>query len=398
VWLVVAAAAIWGLGHAASGQAAQVLVLGRAGHVRVQAQPLPGWVTAGPITGEVARARHKPPRVNIFVALLRLRERGEISDSAYADHVASLRAALGALRQLRGTPAAELGAVLQNLRDIAAGGLLIPGRLPALFLTLDRNRQWWTSGTVPAANQIINFAGSEIDWEYYPGQGLELQELANFFKADWLFTHGPGYDHYARGAALLDELIPLASHRAGGLTWEYYFNFDGGAPPWTSAMSQGTALEALTDAYKAVGDSRYLVIAGQALAVLTASPARGGVDVRTPRGIRFVQYSFDPSRRDEIINAFLQTLIGLRDYAEVSENALAWQLFNAGNAEAEHEVPFYDTGRWSLYQPGVLDSIDYHQLVTGFLEQLCSEVQARVYCTTAAHFRRYLRHPPPEVG
>jgi hypothetical protein len=333
----------------------------------------------------------------VIDVLGRLRDRGDISASAYQGYAASMRAALASLKQLRGTPARELGAVIQNLRAMAASRTLTSGRLPALFMTLDRNRQWWTSQSVPAANQIINFAGSEIDWEYYPGQGLELQELANFFKANWLFTHGSGHNNYQRGSALLSDLMRLATHRAGGTSWEYFFNFDGGAPPWISAMSQGTGLEALANAFTATGNRTYLSIASHALPVLRTSPGRG-VAVRTRRGIRFVQYSFDPARRDEVINAFLQTLIGLRAYAQASGDQIAWHLFNAGDAEARHEVPSFDTGRWSLYQPGVLDSLSYHQLVTGFLHQLCSAVHARVYCVAAAHFQAYMNHPPPGVS
>jgi hypothetical protein len=335
--------------------------------------------------------------VGVIDVLGRLRDHGDISSSTYQADAASMRAALAARGQLGGTAARELGAVIANLRAIASSGMLTPGRLRVLFMTLDRNRQWWTSQPVPADNQIINFAGSEIDWEYYPGQGLELQELANFFKADYLFTHGSGHNNYGRGTALLSELIPLASHRAGGVSWEYFFDFDGGSPPWISAMSQGTGLEALTDAYTATGNRTYLSIAHQALPVLRTAPGRG-VNVRTRRGIRFVQYSFDPARRDEVLNAFLQTLIGLHAYAQASGDSVAWHLFNAGDAEARHEVPFFDTGRWSLYQPGVLDSISYHELVTGFLHQLCSIVHAQVYCTTAAHFQRYTNHPPPGVS
>jgi hypothetical protein len=371
-------------------------VLGRDGRVGVQYQPLPASTTTAPTSATAARARRKPKRVDIFGALARLRQRGEISSSTWAGDVEVLRVALAELKHLRGTPAAELGAVIRNLREIAGSGLLIPSRLPALFLTLDRNRQWWASGPVPGANQIVNFADSEIDWEYYPGQGLELQELANFFKADWLFTH-PGSAHYGDGQKLLSEMIPLASRRAGGLAWEYFFNFDGGSPPWVSAMAQATGLEALADAYNATGNRIYLSIAGQALPVLRRSPGRG-VAVPTSRGIRFVQYSFAPSRRDEVINAFLQTLIGLRVYARASGDPIAWQLFNAGNAEAQHEVPSFDTGRWSLYQPGVLDSISYHELVTGFLQRLCLATQAPAYCVTAGHFQRYLKHPPPGVS
>jgi hypothetical protein len=45
----------------------------------------------------------------------------------------------------------------------------------------------------------------------------------------------------------------------------------------------------------------------------------------------------------------------------------------------------------------VPDTRDYHSLVTQFLQQLCSRTHARIYCTTAAHFERYLKHPPPGV-
>lgn len=397
LWLAAATAAVWGLGHAASGRAAQVLVLGADGHVRTQSQPLPPWAAAPPPRISVVHSTRRRRQINIFDALKRLQESGGISTTSYQGYVASLRAALAALKRLRGTPARELGAVLANLRAMAAGRALNPWRLPALFMTLDRNREWWTTQPVPGANQIINFAGSQIDWEYYPGQGIELQELANFFKISWLFTHGPASDHYQRGSSLLSEMLGLATRRAGGITWEYFFNFDGGVPPWTSAMSQGTAIEALANAYTALGNPKYLSIAHQALPVLRTSPPLG-VDVRTRRGIRFVQYSFDPPRRHEVINAFLQTLVGLHDYAQASGDPIAWHLFNAGNTEAEHEVPFFDTGSWSFYQPGVLDSVSYHQLVTGFLNQLCSIVHAPVYCTTAAHFERYMKHPPPGVS
>jgi len=180
----VATAAIWGLGHAASGHAAQVLVLGADGKVRTQEQPLPAWTAVPPPRVPLVHSTRRHRRVGVIDVLTRLRNRGDISTSAYQSDAASMRAALAAVKRLRGTPERELGAVIGNLRGIAGSRMLTPGRLPALFMTLDRNVQWWTSQAVPGANQIVNFAGSEIDWEYYPGQGLELQELANFFKAD----------------------------------------------------------------------------------------------------------------------------------------------------------------------------------------------------------------------
>jgi hypothetical protein len=69
-------------------------------------------------------------------------------------------------------------------------------------------------------------------------------------------------------------------------------------------------------------------------------------------------------------------------------------LFAAGNAEAIAEVPQFDTGGWSLYQPGVEDDLSYHELVTGFLQQLCTRTAEPAYCTTAQHFQLDLKTPP----
>jgi hypothetical protein len=107
-----------------------------------------------------------------------------------------------------------------------------------------------------------------------------------------------------------------------------------------------------------------------------------------------VQYTFDPGGGHEIINAFLQSLIGLDDFAQTSGSAQAAHLFAAGNAEAQAELPQFDTGAWSLYQPGLEDDLSYHELVTGFLHQLCTMTDARAYCATATRFEQYLKTPP----
>ena len=137
--------------------------------------------------------------------------------------------------------------------------------------------------------------------------------------------------------------------------------------------------------------TRHLGIARRALPVLRTAPPVG-VSVKTRLGDRYLLYSF--TRGAAVINGFLQTLIGLQDYAVLSGDQVAARLFAAGDAEARAEVPRYDTGAWSLYQPGEEDTLDYHTLVTGFLAQLCSSTHAAVYCTTAAHFQDYLKIPP----
>jgi hypothetical protein len=358
--------------------------------------PAVGAPTSGPTThlprAIAARApahRKQPPQRTVVSELARLYRTHQIDQADYGRYSTSFSAALSAVKHLGGTRATELEAVIENLHGIAAAGQLTPSRLPVLFLTLDRNRQWWTTGPLLGSGQDVEFTGSQLVWEYYPGQGIELQVLGTFGKANGLYTAGP--TQYAQMRSLLGEMIPLAAQRGGSLVWEYYFKFDGGSPPWTSAMAQATGLEALTRASQAFGPAPYLQIAQQALRIFTIPPPLG-VQVGTSLGARYLQYSFAP--HVDIINAFLQALIGLYDYAHASGNPLAQRLFAVGDAQARTELPRFDTGAWSLYQPGVEDSLDYHMLVTGFLDQLCSRTSAPVYCTTAQHFHTYTTTPP----
>jgi D-glucuronyl C5-epimerase C-terminus len=400
--LVVAAlAAVLPLVLPVAARADRVLVMGAGGRVSAtQDAFVPAHVpsadpavlspaVAAPARGLARGRRGAAPQSTVTTDLARLRRTGAITPSLYSAYSASFAGALRAEKRLRGMRASELEAVIENLHQIAAGGMFIPSRLPALFETLDRNRQWWTTGPLLSSGQYVEFAGSQLVWEYYPGQGIELQVLATFGKADGLYAAGVA--DYSQMEALLSQMIPLAVQRAGGLTWEYYFKFDGGRPPWTSAMSQGTGIEALTRAYEASGNGGYLQLAHRALAVFTVAPP-AGVRVDTPLGARYVQYSSIPGA--SILNAFLQALIGLYDYAQASGDPLAAQLFAAGNAEAQAEVPHFDTGAWSLYEPGVEDTLSYHELVTGFLGQLCTRTGAPVYCITAQHFTAYLTTPP----
>jgi hypothetical protein len=395
--LAVVIAALWSASAgAAVARAARVVVLDRHGHASVrydQALPSPA-LTPRPAIPSVSLGRpigREAADRTVRGELARLYDRRLITRAAYRSYAASFNSAVATTKRLRGTRAAELEAVIENLHNIAVVRMLTASRLPPLFLTLDRNRQWWRSGPLLSYGQRVEFAGSDIVWEYYPGQGIELQVLGSFGKAQWFCAAGAKYA--AKCGRMVAELTPLAVNRAGGLVWEYYFRFDGGIPPWTSAMSQGTALQTLADAYKSLGDPSYLDIGRRALPVFGVAPPLG-VGIRTKLGMRFVQYSFAPAQSQNVLNGFLQSLIGLSDYAQASGDPTAARLFAAGDSEARAELPQFDTGAWSLYQPGEEDSLDYHVLVTGFLQQLCKITKAPVYCRTASNFKRYLKTPP----
>src|SRR5437764_6048447 len=267
----------------ATAQATPVLVLGRDGRVSARQDPFVSRASLPPPPAPRARpaaAAHPASGKSVSSELSRLYRTHQISAADYRRYSHSLSSALNADGRLGGTRAAELGAVIQNLHWIAVSNQLTQSRLPVLFLTLDRNRQWWTSASIPSSGALIEFHGSELVWEYYAGQGLELQPLATFGRADGFYTAGPS--KYPAMRSLLAEMIPLAAERAGGIVWEYYFYYSDGSPPWVSAMAQGTGLEALTRAQKAFGGN-YLKVGLRALPLFTAGPP-AGVRVRTQIG------------------------------------------------------------------------------------------------------------------
>ncbi len=238
------------------------------------------------------RRKPKPPPVTVKSALSALQRRGSITARQYAQTLGAFNAAVRAEKHLTGTRQTELEAVTESVHQLAVTKQLTPPRLAAVVATLNANKIWWTTGSVPAPDERIEFSGSQLVWEYYPGQGLQLQVLGTFGKADGMYTAGPS--QYPAMEQLLAQMIPLASRRGGGTTWEYYFNFDGGVPPWTSAMSQATGLEALTRAYEATKNPYYLQVARSALGIF-GKPPPVGVTVPTALGVRFLQYTFAPS-------------------------------------------------------------------------------------------------------
>ena len=133
----------------------------------------------------------------------------------------------------------------------------------------------------------------------------------------WLGTFGKANAAYAakdndRLARLLGEALELGARRAGGLAFEYTFQFDGGRPPWVSSLAQGTGIQALSRAASRLGDPAYADAARSALGVFRTPPPEG-VRVGTAAGAHYLQYSFAPRLR--IVNGFVQSLNGLHDLA-----------------------------------------------------------------------------------
>jgi hypothetical protein len=316
-------------------------------------------------------------RPTVTSALTSLQRSGAITPAVYQQDSSAYAAAQSSLKKLSGTRRTELGAVLSNVQAIAAAGGFIPSRLAALFLTLERNRTWWTTGSLLASRVRISFPGSLLVWEYYPGQGIEIQ---------WLGTFGEGNGYYSGNQnnnlkQLVSEIIPLATKRAGGIAWEYMFQFDGGLPPWTSGLSQGTALQVLSRDWSRFKEPAVLTAAQEALGIFKTAPPNG-VRVTSSIGAHYLEYTYAPT--DRILNGEIQALVGLYDYTSITKDPIGLQLFEAGDAEERVRTPLYDTGAWSMYDQFGESDLNYHELLTEFLVHLCERTRKGEPISTAA--------------
>lgn len=335
--------------------------------------------------------RHAKKRT-VTGELKRLLAAGQLAQADYAADRAAYSDARAKTRRLRGARRYELSGVVGDLEDMAARGQLTASRAPALFLTLQTNLDYWSTRPLLANGARVTFPPSEIVWQHYAGHGLQIQWLGTFGA---LNSFAKTRRKNARTDELLSEALSLASERAGGLAWEYLFPFDGQRPPWVSSLSQGTGLQAMARAAVRLGrQATVFPILHRGLNVFETAPPEG---VRIPDGdgAHYLQYSGLPDLK--ILNGFIQSLVGLYDYAKFTGDTDAAALFQAGDLAARTEVPTYDTGAWSLYSRGSSaheSDLHYHELLRDFLDALCSRTAEAEYCGAAQHFTAYLSIPP----
>jgi hypothetical protein len=361
-------------------------------------------------TASGARAAATGPTVP--AVLDRLAAKGALTPADHDRFRALYSDAVATRAKLGGTPKAELTAVVRTLDGFARGGVLTASRAPVLFLQLQRNTEYWRTGKLPVAPQPpvkhrpcagkaglggarVMFDADPTVFQWYPGQGLQIQELATFGRANALakaclpgakeaFPCKPGE---LRAAA--NGIAALAVDRGGFRAWEYYLAFGGGRPPWVSSIATGTAIQALTRAAKALNDPSYLEVARASLGAFATS-APTGVRAKGAVGPHYLLYSFGSGLR--VFNAFFQSLVGLRDFADATQDPGARRLFADGDREARAELPRADTGAWSRYSIGGAESdLGYHKLLRDVLQNLCDRVGPGAYCASAARFSGYLR-------
>jgi D-glucuronyl C5-epimerase C-terminus len=324
-------------------------------------------------------AKHPSSLTLIRKGLAKAVARGELTARAATDYRGI---ALRAQAELSGLPAGRAENLAGVLADVASQSWgYTPPRALALFSTLELNTQRLASGSLPPSGTTVS-GDDGVQYRFFPGHGFAFHPLANFSQLNVLAALGNVDATEQLAAALEARGIPAR----GGLVWEYGFPFGGGRPPWTSGMAQAVAAQAFAHAGDLLSNPALLDVADAAYHTIP------GLVLQLPEGPWIRLYSFS---RVAVLNAQLQTMISLGDYAEISGSDEASALAQRLQAAAKTLLPRFDTGYWSLYSLGGSESPrNYHDYVVSLLRLLEARDGDPLWKSTADRFAAYETQPP----
>jgi hypothetical protein len=334
---------------------------------------------AAVVLAGAAPARRPPSdRALVTKGLVRAVASGRLS----AEEAAGYRATVGRLpalaRKLPPLRARELKAVLHDIA-LQWRSYTRPRAL-TLFSTLDFDERYLASHRLPDSGTDTQDEDG-IVYRYFPGHGLVFHPLAEFAQLNNDVSLGDADATETLAQALLQRAVPAR----GGLVWEYEFPFGSGVP-WTSGMAQSVAAQALSRAADLLSDPALLDSAGAAYASARTlvEPVSSGPWIRL--------YSF---ARSPVLNAQLQTILSLDDYAEISGDEDAAALVSRLVASAKAMLPRFDTGYWSLYSlAGDEAPRSYHHYVVGLLRSLANRTGDSFWKDAADRFAAYETQAP----
>jgi hypothetical protein len=289
-----------------------------------------------------------------------------------------------ATRLIRGLPAGRGSHVAVALSEFAAfDGRLTEPRLLALVGQLKANDDYFAVHWAPADKTDIT-GGDGVVYRYFAGRCFEFHPLADFGALNALIAAGDA----AGTERLADALVARGVFQPGGGTgWEYYFDFSGGGAPWLSGMAQAVAAQALSRAATLVPahGAAYLRAARNAYAVI---PRKLLTSVAAGPWIRL--YAFQSLA---VLNAQLQSVVSLRDYATATHDTAAATLATRMQNAAAASLPRFDTGYWTYYSLAHDPSpLDYQQFVVQLLGKL-APLDPR-FADARARIAAYAKQPP----
>jgi peptidoglycan hydrolase-like protein with peptidoglycan-binding domain len=340
----------------------------------IPADGVAGLTTATAIRAALIRAAGRDAS-DTLSGVAAARRHGRLSPAQATVLETAVGTALAQVGRVRIGPAAALTAVLHDIAG-QADSLDAP-RARALGGMLAANVRRFRSGGMPAPLATMQGSDGAV-YRYFPGHGYQFHPLASFSALDAAVKAGRSDDARRIADAMLARAVP----EGGAVVWEYYFPF-GGPDRWTSGFAQAAGADSLARAGKMLHDTRIAHAARAAFASIPAAylhPIAGGSWIR--------EYSFS---RLLILNAQLQTLLLLTDYARVSGDASGRVVAGRMQTAARRLLPRFDTGCWSRYSlGGAPASMHYHAYHIALLRRIAAVTGDRSWAVVAARWEGYV--------
>jgi peptidoglycan hydrolase-like protein with peptidoglycan-binding domain len=342
---------------------------------------------AGPLTAEalvdLAAERATVDAQAAEVGLAAALQAARVPEADAARYRRVLADSLSVLPRLPPGRAATIGLVLH---DVAANAAIYDQpRALALFAMLEANVRFLAEHALPASKKDIT-GDDGVFYRYFLAHGFQFHPLGNFAHLNRLVRT----DARAEVRRLATALAARGVRVGKRTTWEYYFPF-GGPPSWTSGFAQAAGAQALARAGAMLGDSR---VSAQARSAFRAIPAE--FTMQLGGGLWIREYSHSDMA---ILNAQLQSLLSISDYAEITGDAAAAHVAASMATAARALLPRFDTGCWSRYSLDGSDAaLGYHTYHVSLLKKLAHKTGDPVWTSAATRWDGYLRAGQPAAG
>jgi hypothetical protein len=304
---------------------------------------------------------------------------GRISDASLT-HVKKLLD--DAVSRLATMPPGRIASVAPVFHEVAAQAAEYNGaRALALVSMLKTNVDFRARHKAATQKDIRDEDG--VVYRLFENHGYQFHPIAAFASLNSLARRG----NREAVARLAPALVARGVPAGGALVWEYYFPF-GGPTRWSSGFAQAVAAQALARSGKLLGDEQLLAQARAAF--------RGmghGLLLNLGGGLWIREYGFSDMA---ILNAHLQSLVSLYEYARISGDPRAAATVARMDSAAHSLLPQFDTGCWSLYSLGGSPaSLGYHTYHVALLGQLTAETGDPLWKETEDRWKGYLASGGP---
>jgi peptidoglycan hydrolase-like protein with peptidoglycan-binding domain len=332
----------------------------------------------GPVTAaelqEALWEQARPDAATARRGIAAAAEAGRLDAAAAESANAAVAATLRAIRRQSPGRAAVLGLALRDVAAVADG---YSAARTALFAELRANVEALAAG--PPAIEASSVAdGAGVVYRHFPDHGYQFHPLGSFAKLNTLLRR----ERREEAARLAGALAARGVKSGDTLLWQYRFPF-GGPDVWTSGFAQATGAQALARAGSLLDDPELLEAAAASFRAIPRDltlPVAGGEWIQ--------EYSFSDMA---VLNAQLQSIISLSEYATLSGNEEAASFAASLGETTKAVLGELDTGCWSLYSLGGNPATtDYHAYHVSLLERLGRRTGDSVWRDTGRRWRGYL--------